>query len=593
MKKTMILPLFLLGIGLAGLQAQQRIKVKNLPFDTFEGGSDEEINFEEPTGADFGTGRVGETSEDASESSDDDGQDKEGEKSGGGGKCTGEECDECEEAEKVLCYLDIDLDGFHSEQLMKCPAEISKEASLIIESKGHDCNDGDGRVQILNTCKECVAENPLVNSRTSNLRVVNDCPFCEETKPYYIDNDNDGYGTFFAGYYCERGTSLTSNKPPKGFASNDLDCDDENPLLTRNTPNGNCQVCIETRSFWVDNDGDGYGAGTSIERCEGSIPPTGYVDNDFDCDDTNPTKFRTNSKGTCVTCSPTTNLYKDNDQDGYGVEPVFLTICDNNRPIPVGLVKNATDCNDFNPLKHSGSDCEECTEKITVYRDADGDKMGDASTARQVCKDEVPDGFVYNALDCDDTNSEPNPISCGCSTEDKKKIPLADLTPSDDLREFLRTYEDPRQVGKPIDEMFNDAPVRGNCTVGYGKLVHHGPCGTGSNQKKEQPYLNGITEQEAEQLLDEEIDIHFGELRDHLEKKGVTKLTQSELDALMELGYNGGVTSKLDKVIDTVKNGNQSEIEKAIKGFKNKIVGDERRQDAVDMYNDCLYKRTF
>ena len=36
MKKITILCLLLLGIGLAGLQAQQRIKVKRLPIDTYE-----------------------------------------------------------------------------------------------------------------------------------------------------------------------------------------------------------------------------------------------------------------------------------------------------------------------------------------------------------------------------------------------------------------------------------------------------------------------------------------------------------------------------------------------------------------------------
>ena len=81
MKKTMILCLLLLGIGLAGLQAQQRIKVKRLPIDTYEAVGEDEEDFEEPTGADFGTARTGETT-DTDEPSSADAEDKEGEDSG-------------------------------------------------------------------------------------------------------------------------------------------------------------------------------------------------------------------------------------------------------------------------------------------------------------------------------------------------------------------------------------------------------------------------------------------------------------------------------------------------------------------------------
>jgi len=77
----MILCLLLLGIGLAGLQAQQRIKVKRLPIDTYEAVGEDEEDFEEPTGADFGTARTGETT-DTDEPSSADAEDKEGEDSG-------------------------------------------------------------------------------------------------------------------------------------------------------------------------------------------------------------------------------------------------------------------------------------------------------------------------------------------------------------------------------------------------------------------------------------------------------------------------------------------------------------------------------
>jgi hypothetical protein len=47
--------------------------------------------------------------------------------------------------------------------------------------------------------------------------------------------------------------------------------------------------------------------------------------------------------------------------------------------------------------------------------------------------------------------------------------------------------------------LYND-PV-GHCTVGYGTLVHRGNC---DRQSSEQPYLNGVSEETATQLLGQE-----------------------------------------------------------------------------------------
>jgi len=215
----MILSLFLLGIGLAGLQAQQRIKVKNLPFDTFEESSDEEVDFEQPTGADFGTGRIGETTDNASEASGDDGQDKEGEKTTGEGKCTGE-------AKKVMCYLDADGDGFGKDDtgVLQCNCEDG-----YVE-RGGDCNDSDSKVQFLDQCDHCTLSLeefiskaiPVAKSQINGrFAIYDECHECKKgTVVLYYDRDGDTYGKTPYKEHC------LDTPIPDGFVTNNEDCND-------------------------------------------------------------------------------------------------------------------------------------------------------------------------------------------------------------------------------------------------------------------------------------------------------------------------------------------------------------------------------
>lgn len=57
----------------------------------------------------------------------------------------------------------------------------------------------------------------------------------------------------------------------------DADCDDGDPQITQAT-------------FWPDADGDGYGTDGAVVY--GCTPPDGYAENDDDCDDTNPLAWR-------------------------------------------------------------------------------------------------------------------------------------------------------------------------------------------------------------------------------------------------------------------------------------------------------------
>ena len=212
MKKIMILCLLLLGIGLAGLQAQQRIKVKRLPIDTYEEVGEDEEDFEEPTGADFGTARTGETT-DTDEPSSADAEDKEGENNGekptpkcppndgnsnkrmariAEGCCDGvldvaENC--CEEEELVMAYYDSDGDGLYDKEVKVCPKTIEASSKFIASNGEGGCETG--------------------------------------MQKYYIDLDGDDFHSDSVILCADE----TPTDPAYKIYTKGLDCDDEYKLI--------------------------------------------------------------------------------------------------------------------------------------------------------------------------------------------------------------------------------------------------------------------------------------------------------------------------------------------------------------------------
>ncbi|MBT3219331.1 MAG: DUF2341 domain-containing protein [Proteobacteria bacterium] len=185
---------------------------------------------------------------------------------------------------------------------------------------------------------------------------------------WYVDSDFDGQGDPIVSYtLCEQ---------PLGFVDNSSDCDDDASSIflgadeTCNSADDDCDGSVDEdpidgQTYWVDDDGDGYGTGSAIgEEC---TVPSGMAANDSDCDD-----------------------------DDDAISPLASEQCGDG-------IDN--DCD--------GSVDEDGT-KLTWYEDGDGDGHGDTYSSRTRCAQ--PTGYVLSSGDCDDGNDTIYPLAsetCG------------------------------------------------------------------------------------------------------------------------------------------------------------------------------------
>jgi len=210
--------------------------------------------------------------------------------------------------------------------------------------------------------------------------------------------------------------------------------------------------------WWLDGDGDGFGGGSGVLRCEA---PAGHTQSYGDCDDSDPTSFpggvelcdgRNNDCDASVDeDAPDSQLwFRDSDGDGFGTSRFSEFTCQQ----PEGYVARAQDCDDsearVNPeaLEVCDGLDNDCDDVIDVgaldaeawFDDGDGDGYGDEESLAFGC--EPPPGSVTGAGDCDDANSGINPdaeeicadgidndcdggVGAGCATAGVHDLPLS------------------------------------------------------------------------------------------------------------------------------------------------------------------------
>jgi hypothetical protein len=227
------------------------------------------------------------------------------------------------------------------------------------------------------------------------------------------------------------------------------DCDDNNAFIFPaaaehcNGLDDNCDDvvdnnAVDTKRFYADLDGDGYGyIGLPTDAC---ALPDGLVDNSDDCDDDRDDVYP-GAPEVCdladndcdgavdpVTSVDVLTFYADTDGDGYGDAASPTAAC----APPGGYVADATDCDDSTASRSPAAaevcdvgdvdeDCDGLTDdgdssatgQTSWYVDGDADGYGDEG-ASPVHACDQPVGYARNNDDCDDDNAARNPAGRHC-----------------------------------------------------------------------------------------------------------------------------------------------------------------------------------
>ena len=274
---------------------------------------------------------------------------------------------------------------------------------------------------------------------------------------YYVDADADGYGDANASPL-----QSCNATPPSGYVANNTDCDDTNPGINPGAfevpLNGIDENCDGIDGI-VDNDNDGYDSSVDCNDNDPSINP-GATET---CDG-----IDNNCDGNIDEGFTIYTYYLDADGDGYGISSSTISSCLTSPP--TGYASQSGDCNDANAMINPGmneicdnldNNCngqvDEGLPIITFYLDADLDGYGVSTNTVDSCA--APLGYSPLAGDCDDSNPNINPgISEACDGIDNNCNGNID----EGLPLFIYYADaDGDGYGSPNDSIQNCGPVSG------------------------------------------------------------------------------------------------------------------------------------
>jgi len=226
-------------------------------------------------------------------------------------------------------------------------------------------------------------------------------------RTWYADADADTYG--------DPDQTTDACVQPEGYVDNHDDCDDDaasvHPSATEvcNGIDDDCNDYVDDEDpfvvapiWYADFDTDGFGAlYFTTEACE---QPTGFVDNDDDCNDIDPATHPGAPETDCedptdYNCDGSVG-YADVDGDGFAA-------CEECNDAVGAINPDADEVCDGIDNDCDGTADVEAVDADLFFADSDDDGYGDAEVSVLACQ--APSGFVSDDTDCDDTASWVNP----------------------------------------------------------------------------------------------------------------------------------------------------------------------------------------
>ncbi len=400
-------------------------------------------------------------------------------------------------------YLDSDSDGYGDPTMSSAP-QCDQPTGYVADNT--DCDD------------TAAAVNPGETEVCATPGVDDDCSGAAEDNAidrntYYVDDDEDGWGDPNAPI------EACDDSAPDVAAIADLsdpaeyDCDDTDssvyPTATEscNLVDDDCDGDVDEGAlpvdWYLDSDGDGFGAGAATNQCD--APSADHVRNANDCLDSD-ANVHPNADELCSTvgvdddcsgvaddpgASDTSPFYVDTDSDGHGAQGTLpVQAC----TAPSGTVASNDDCDDSDATISPSDpelcstvgvddDCDGTADEIGAsdapswYPDSDDDGFGATSGVISACN--APTGYLADNTDCDDTSDTVNtsePERCSTPGVDDDCNGTPDDNGATDTTTWYRDLDDD---GVGLDNTVDE------CTLPSGYSGVNGDCD--DNEPNETP----------------------------------------------------------------------------------------------------------